>query len=167
MAKIVFYAKCYNLIAYIGCYIRTVLQFSVHTGPSWAQLLSGIYMCSIGLHHMLNPLQTLTRINAITLKCHSSCGTFSEVRWSVDIVKARYYEMLTMMPIKQKSIAGLIFTFQHYILDTVLRYLSVNKSTLIFSYVQRNLMYCKTLIFRVTLFSRAHDFGFIHETLFS
>ena len=27
--------------------------------------------------------------------------------------------------------------------------------------------YCKTLIFRVTLFSRAHDFGFIHETLFS
>ena len=28
-------------------------------------------------------------------------------------------------------------------------------------------MYCKTLIFRVTLFSRAYDFGFIHETLFS
>ena len=28
-------------------------------------------------------------------------------------------------------------------------------------------MYCKTLIFRVTLFSRAHDFGLIHETLFS
>ena len=27
--------------------------------------------------------------------------------------------------------------------------------------------YCETLIFRVTLFSRAHDFGFIHETLFS
>ena len=31
----------------------------------------------------------------------------------------------------------------------------------------KGLNYCKTLIFRVTLFSRAHDFGFIHETLFS
>ena len=29
------------------------------------------------------------------------------------------------------------------------------------------LVYCKKLIFRLTLFSRAHDFGFIHETLFS
>ena len=28
-----------------------------------------------------------------------------------------------------------------------------------------SVIYCKTLIFRVTLFSRAHDFGFIHETL--
>ena len=27
--------------------------------------------------------------------------------------------------------------------------------------------YCKTLIFLVTLFSRARDFGFIHKTLFS
>ena len=30
-----------------------------------------------------------------------------------------------------------------------------------------NFLYCKTLIFRVTLFSRAPDFGFIHEALFS
>ena len=33
--------------------------------------------------------------------------------------------------------------------------------------VSKRLVYCKTLIFRVTLFSRAHDCGFIHETLFS
>ena len=45
-----------------------------------------------------------------------------------------------------------IYIYVTYMLDLILHICNI---------------YCKILIFRVTLFSRAHDFGFIHETLFS